>query len=672
MKKIRIFWLILSVVAMAAFFTACSNPAAPDDNDSYNVGGNTGGGGNGGNNSNGNDTHIPVPPVTNPDLIAPTKVTVIANGALEITVSWTAAVQDSEITNYYHAVMFRLAQTDQWKYAHGFALEDNFTGNSANFSPTGISRHYTTVYVYVYVHDGTGAEGIGPGTQSYGRTANVWVQPGALTASSVTSDAITVAWPAVTQPPEVGSYQYRLMHRVAGSGSTFTTLNNITSPHTITGLLHDTLYEFVLQAFTPGFPDHSPDRTGSFTTNAPPVAVLQAPQITAAAASGSDGINVTWTSPAQPVANHQYRLERSPTGVDNTWELVANVSSDSNPTRTYRAAWTGLKYNMTSHFRVRAFLGTNYSVWSNVEFGQTEVYIPDTGSWDPPEDIVIVDIPPQLVTLPERVAYVLGQAAPGGEYMITIDTQQDLTGVLNIPARPPGEENITVILKGVTDGITINSLAGTFIDVYSGNNLVLHNLDLRRPEGTGIGIIVRAGANIDMINSTISGNTNRAVTIMGGTFNMFTGAVLTGNSGGHGGGVAFITAEGGILNMFDNASIHGNTGNTSGGGVAFTVGQGTINLLGNENAQPRIGLNTGPNNVGFFAGAGSVINVYRGAIELSTGGNSVGTPGTIGTPPPSVNIRRINADGTLHTDLGTVSGAGSNFAGGAISFGITP
>jgi hypothetical protein len=70
--------------------------------------------------------------------------------------------------------------------------------------------------------------------------------PSNITVSGITNASATISWGAVS-----GATSYNLQYRIVGTG-TWTTVNNVTSPHTINGLNADTQYEVQLQTICGG------------------------------------------------------------------------------------------------------------------------------------------------------------------------------------------------------------------------------------------------------------------------------------------------------------------------------------------------------------------------------------------------------------------------------------
>ena len=184
--------------------------------------------------------------------------------------------------------------------------------------------------------------------------------PGGLQITGVNYTSLTLSWTDLT-----GESAYRIERKpaVGGSWKEIKKLNANVTSYTNTGLSPNTAYLFRLRADIPGQSptDYSEEVSGS--TLGPPPAPdglnVGSPQV--------DRLLITWNDLA---AEKDYRLERSPNGV-NSWKeikkLSTNVTSFTN---------TGLAAGTTYHYRLRAGSQAGFSAYSTVVSGTTLPLLP--------------------------------------------------------------------------------------------------------------------------------------------------------------------------------------------------------------------------------------------------------------------------------------------------------
>jgi hypothetical protein len=167
-----------------------------------------------------------------------------------------------------------------------------------------------------------------------------------------------------------------------------------------------------------------------------------------------------------------------------------------------------------------------------------------------------------------------GSTQDGDHYLIVLDKNEDAPsdgyyiGTQNPANTSTGtKKNLTITLKGATDGITITKTGtGALFYVYDASgsvaNLILENITLKG-NATGSSALVRAGTS----------------TAYKGTLTMKAGSRITGNTSNSSTGAGVYVAAGSTFNM-EGGSIDGNTTTGASGRGVAVYGGGTFNMTG--------------------------------------------------------------------------------------------
>lgn len=170
--------------------------------------------------------------------------------------------------------------------------------------------------------------------------------PTNITVSNITNNSAQVSWAAVS-----GATGYTLQYRVVGVNS-WTTVNNATSPHTLTGLSSGTDYEVQLRSVCGN--NNSPYYAGViFTTTGTP---CNAPTDLAVVSTSNNSATIDWTQSGP--APQSWDIEYGLTGFAQGTGTV--VSTTSHP-----YTLTGLQHSVIYQCYVRANCGSSgYSTWT--------------------------------------------------------------------------------------------------------------------------------------------------------------------------------------------------------------------------------------------------------------------------------------------------------------------
>jgi len=216
------------------------------------------------------------------------------------------------------------------------------------------------------------------------------------------------------------------------------------------------------------------------------------------------------------------------------------------------------------------------------------------------------------------ISYAVSQAASGDTIDVAAGTYQD---IVSIPATLTGL-TITGPTGGATvDGESTTAQVGSVFAVYGGASVTLENLTISDGEGTvfgdeasGDGVFISENASADLVDDTITNNTDcRVGNVEGaGVYNSGTATLsddtVSNNTacGLPGGGI--FTASGSSTAL-TNDTISGNVGGGTGGGL-FNSGWTTLNddtVAGNTAAYVELGS----------ANAGGGIYNDEGTVELN-------------------------------------------------------
>jgi uncharacterized repeat protein (TIGR02543 family) len=243
-------------------------------------------------------------------------------------------------------------------------------------------------------------------------------------------------------------------------------------------------------------------------------------------------------------------------------------------------------------------------------------------------------------TLAEALDRVAANAVEGGNYTITVDADESMTGKeLNY-----GLNNVSITLSATTtrtisldstgslltvgNGVTLTlganiSLVGmssntaALVTVNSGGTLVMQTgskISGNTNTNNGGGVFVNGGT-FEMNDGKISDNTGNGVCVSNGLFEMH-GGEISGNTSGMGTGVYI--KSGGTFTM-SNGKISGNTSTSNGGGVVVSA-TGTFTMSNGE-----ISGNTSTKEGGGVYVSGGTFEMSGGTISGNTSTNSTST-----------------------------------------------
>jgi kumamolisin len=211
-----------------------------------------------------NDLSSATPPSPNPQA-APTGLTAASAGPTSASLTWTAA---AGATSYY---VLRSA-------TQGGPYLKIGAPSVAGYGDSGL----TTGTTYYYVVTAKGPDGISPNSAA-AHTAPA-VTPGSLTATTVSSSAITLSWAACT-----GATGYNILRGSAHGGPYTSVGTSTTTSYTNSGLSAGTTYYYVITATT--HTGTTPDSNEAHATT-----LSAAPTGLTATAAGSMQINLSWTA----------------------------------------------------------------------------------------------------------------------------------------------------------------------------------------------------------------------------------------------------------------------------------------------------------------------------------------------------------------------------------------
>ena len=290
---------------------------------------------------------------------APTGLLATASGSTGIDLSWSAptGTGGSAITGYRIEVS-----------SNGGSNWINLVANTSNTTTTyahtglaaGTTRHYRVSAI--------NANGTGPTSGVANATTGTSV-PGAPTVLSATASGtarIDLSWSAPASTGGTAITGYRIEVSPNGT-SNWTDLvantGNANTGYAHTGLAGGTTRHYRVSAINTNGAGAT-----SGVDNATTLAVPGAPTGLSATASGSTGIDLSWSAPAGTggTAITGYRIEVSPNGTSNWTDLVANTG---NANTAY--AHTGLTAGTTRHYRVSAINMIGTGATSNVDNATT-------------------------------------------------------------------------------------------------------------------------------------------------------------------------------------------------------------------------------------------------------------------------------------------------------------
>jgi fibronectin type 3 domain-containing protein len=286
---------------------------------------------------------------------APANLTATASGGTQINLTWSASTSSIGIANY---------PVERCQGAGCTNFVQIATPTTTSYSDTGLTSAVTYSY-RVRAADTNGVLSAYSNTAS-GTTADIIppTAPSNLTAAAVSSSQVNLSWTASTD--NVGVTGYRL-ERCQGAGCT--TFAQIAPPtattYSNTGLTAGTSYSYRVRATDAAGNLSGYSNVATATTPVPDTTPPTAPSNLTATASGSSGINLSWTASTDNVGVTGYFVERCQGAGCATFAQIAS------PTGTSYAD-TGLTAGTSYSYRVRATdAAGNLSGYSNVASATT-------------------------------------------------------------------------------------------------------------------------------------------------------------------------------------------------------------------------------------------------------------------------------------------------------------
>jgi hypothetical protein len=240
---------------------------------------------------------------------------------------------------------------------------------------------------------------------------------------------------------------------------------------------------------------------------------------------------------------------------------------------------------------------------------------------------------------------------PTGSYTIVLDgTEEDLAVFAPKPLNVTDDKKIAITIRGGGQTVQVNATGTPLFTLEAGLTLAIQDLTLKGMTSNSVPVVrVNSGGTLEMkTGSLITGNVSSSegggVYVNGGTFTMSGGAV-NGNSATYNGGGVYINS--GTFSM-SGGTVNGNSttynGGTYGGGGVY-INSGTFSMSG--------GAVNG--NSATYDGGG--VNVKGGTFMMSGGvvsGNSARFGGG------------VYIHGTLNMSNGTISGNSALTEGGGV------
>ena len=271
---------------------------------------------------------------TQPTPAAPSNVTALAVSSTAINLKWS-----DNATNESGFLLERATN------GGAFSQIGSLGPNTATYANSNLTA--STTYSYrIRAYDG-------PNISAYSNTAMATTfgppaAPANLVATAVSSSRINLTWTDMSTT-ETGFKLERSLDGVTFSQIALLGAN--TTSYGNTGLPANTTYTFRIRSYE-GANNSAYSNTASATTQPAPAA----PSALTASPSGNGRIKVDWTDNATNESG--FSLERSSDGI--SFSQIALLRPNTN---SYSNA--GLASGGTYYYRVRAYDGSNYSVYSN-------------------------------------------------------------------------------------------------------------------------------------------------------------------------------------------------------------------------------------------------------------------------------------------------------------------
>jgi len=228
-------------------------------------------------------------------LDASTGITATANSESSITVSWEPI---SNATGYY---IYR---------SRGIDSTYSQVGTSLTTSYTNISLSSGTTYYYkvaAYNSDGTGSQ------SSYAFTTTLPSTPTGVTATTDSTDRITVNWSSVT-----GATGYYIYRSIIAGGTYSQVGTSSTASYTNTSLLSGTTYYYKVAAY-------NSSGTGAQSSYVSATTLPSAPTGVTTTTNSESSITVNWNSVTGATGYYIYRSR----GIDSTYTQIGSSTTTS-------------------------------------------------------------------------------------------------------------------------------------------------------------------------------------------------------------------------------------------------------------------------------------------------------------------------------------------------------
>ena len=303
---------------------------------------------------------------------APSGLGATASGSSGINLSWTASTDNVAVTGY---------RVERCQGAGCSSFVQVGTPTGTTFGDTGLLAG--TSYSYrVRATDAAGNLSAYSNTSSATTTDTTPpTAPSGLVATASGSSGINLTWTASTDNVAVTGYR---VERCQGAGCSSFAQVGTPAGTTFgdTGLLAGTSYSYRVRATDAAGNLSAYSNTSSATTAiAPDTTPPTAPSGLVATASGSSGINLTWTASTDNVAVTGYRVERCQGAGCSTFAQVGTPAGTT-------FADSGLLAGTSYSYRVRATdAAGNLSAYSNTSSATTAI-APDTTPPTAPSGLV--------------------------------------------------------------------------------------------------------------------------------------------------------------------------------------------------------------------------------------------------------------------------------------------
>jgi len=185
--------------------------------------------------------------------------------------------------------------------------------------------------------------------------------PSSLTAVATSDSAITISW----TDNSTNEDEFRLYHSTDGiSFSLLTSPSAGTTSYNHTGLSEHSTHYYKVLAHNNISGDSAYSNTGNATTD------IKAPTFLSAISASSSQLDLAWTNPSG--VEDGTKIEQSSNGLSG-WVVIHTTAANAT---SYSV--TGLTPGVTVYFRVRNYVGSDFSAYSNTASG-TPVLVAPSG-----------------------------------------------------------------------------------------------------------------------------------------------------------------------------------------------------------------------------------------------------------------------------------------------------